>query len=224
MQKKKSEIRKRTSAEPIYQFWAWILLAWSIYRYFARFPEWADELFFKPIVFALPVLWYVTQKEKRSIETLGLTTKKIFTSLYMGLGFGFVFALEGFFTNIIKYGTLTIRPIESFAQYGLTLILILSLATSISEELLCRGFLFTRIYEVKKSILTAAFISSVLFVLLHVPILVTSVKLTGITLVIFFVTDIILGFTNALLFSFTGSLVAPVLVHLFWNMTMAMFL
>lgn len=212
------------SLEPVYQLWGWILLTWSLYRYFFKLPEAVDEFVAKPLVFVLPVLWYVLKKEKRNLSSLGLTGKKFFTSLYIGLGFGFVFALEGIASNAMKYGKIQINPIAALDRYGLGLLLILSLATAFSEELLNRGFLFNRIMEKTKSLPYAALLSTVLFTLLHVPILVTSLKLHGMTLVLFFVTDFILGLANSMLFYTTGGLLAPVLVHIFWNMTVALYL
>ncbi|OGB85006.1 hypothetical protein A2994_02495 [candidate division Kazan bacterium RIFCSPLOWO2_01_FULL_48_13] len=216
--------KQQTALDPVYQLWGWIALAWALYRYFFRLPEWADEFIFKPIVFVVPVLWYVLKKERRSLSSLGLTGKNLFTSIYIGLGFGFVFALEGLAANAIKYGRLQINPIEAFTQYGMVALILLSLATAFSEELLSRGFVFNRILEVKKSLPYAAIVSTALFVLIHVPILVTMHKLQGVTLILFFVTDIILGFANSLLFFRVRSLVAPILVHIFWNMTVALYL
>ena len=219
---KKTE--SRSSISHIYQLWGWVLLFWSLYRYFLKFPEWVDELVFKPLVFVLPVFWFVRKFEKKKMESIGLTGRNFFTSLYIGLGFGLVFALEGIAANAIKYGKLQINPIAAVGQYGLTLIIILSLATAFSEELLSRGFLFGRILEKTKSLPYASFISTVLFVFLHVPILVTSLKLQGVALALYFVTDFVLGLANSLLYYNTGSLVAPILVHIFWNMTVALYL
>ena len=94
-EKKKKQFAAISTLEPIYQVWAWILLAWSLYRYFLKMPEIFDEFVAKPLVFVAPILWYVYHKEKRKIDSLGLTTKNLFMSLYVGLGFGFLFALEG---------------------------------------------------------------------------------------------------------------------------------
>jgi uncharacterized protein len=210
--------------ESIYQVWAWILLAWSVYRYFLKFPEWTDELFFKPIIFIIPVLVYVFRKEKRDLESIGITTKHIFTGIYTGVGFGFLFAMEGLLVNWLRNGRIVINPIAAFAEYGMAQMLILSLATALWEELLSRGFLFHRIYEYSKNIVFSTLISTLLFVLLHVPILVTSLKLQGGLLGLFFFTNFILGCINSLLFLRTKSLAAPVLVHLFWNMTVALYL
>lgn len=208
----------------VVQVWGWILLFWSLYRYFVKLPEWVDELLFKPLVFVAPVLWYVRKYERQPLSSLGLTTRNLFTSIYIGLGFGLVFALEGLAANAIKYGRIQIVPIPALTQYGLLTLLMLSLATAFSEELLSRGFLFSRIYAKSKNLPYASILSTIFFVLLHVPILVTSLKLQGLTLVLFFVTDFVLGLANSLLFFNTGSLVAPILVHVFWNMTVALYL
>ncbi len=220
----KKKITKRIqSLDPVYRLWGWILLVWSLYRYFFKFPEWADEFIFKPLVFVVPVLWYVFRVEKRNLASLGITSKRLFTSLYIGFGFGLVFALEGLAANAIKYGGFKVSPIAAFQQYGFFLILV-SLATAFSEELLNRGFLFKRIYEKTKNLPFASFVSTILFVLLHVPILVTALKFQGATLILFFATDFVLGLANSLLYYNTGSLIAPILVHVFWNMTVALYL
>jgi membrane protease YdiL (CAAX protease family) len=208
---------------PIYHLWAWILLVWSVYRYFTRFPEWVDEFIFKPLVFVLPVAWYVVKREKRRLDSVGVTWKNFFPSLYIGIGFGLIFAIEGILAHYIKYKSFAVNPIAAFGTYGFGLIF-LSLATAFSEELLCRGFLFNRILEKTKKIIPSAVTVAILFILLHVPMLLTINKLQGTTLVIFFLTDFILSIANSMLFVTTGSLVAPMLVHLFWNMTVALYL
>jgi membrane protease YdiL (CAAX protease family) len=219
----KSVAKPTDSLEPVYQLWGWILLMWSLYRYFLKLPEWVDEFISKPLVFVAPVIWYVLKKEQQTLESIGLTGKNFFNSVYIGLGFGMVFAIEGIAAHAIKYGKLEVNPIAAFGQYGFFLI-VLSLATAICEEILSRGFIFNRIYTKTKYFPYAAFVGSILFILLHVPILVTTTKLTGATLVLFLVTDFVLAFANSMLFVNTGSLVAPILVHIFWNMTVALYL
>jgi membrane protease YdiL (CAAX protease family) len=213
----------KRSLSSVFRLWAWILLAWSLYRYFFKLPEWADEFIFKPLVFVVPVIWYVRNKEKEGLATLGFTWRNFFTSVYIGLGFGVVFALEGLVAHAIKYGKLDVNPIAAFQQYGFFLI-ILSLATACTEEILSRGFVFNRLYEKTKNLPYASIVSSVMFMMLHVPILVTMTKLQGTTLILFFVTDFVLAMANSLLYYNTGSLVAPILVHIFWNMTVALYL
>ncbi len=223
MAKKSPSSQQASVIEPIYRVWAWTLLVWSLYRYFVRLPEWADEFIFKPLVFVVPVIWYVTNVEKRALSSIGLTFNNFFKSIYIGLGFGEIFAVEGFLAHLFKYGRIEVNPIAVFQQYGFFL-LVMSMATAFSEELLSRGFVFNRLYEKTNNLTRAALIGAVLFLCLHVPILVTINKLTGMTLVLFFVTDFILAVANSMLFAMTGSLIAPILVHIFWNMTVALYL
>lgn len=223
-QKKAAAGEKSVSTEPVFQVWGWILLFWSLYRYFIHLPEAFDELFFKPLVFVLPVLWYVLRYEKRTLASLGIHAKNFGLSLGAGLLFGCMFIAEGMIANYMKFGTITITPIQAVSIYGIPGIFLLSLATAFSEELLNRGFLFQRLHEKTKNVSYATFMSTILFVLLHVPILLTTLKLQGVMLVLFFMTNLILGLTNSLLMYNTRSLVAPILVHVFWNMTVALFL
>jgi membrane protease YdiL (CAAX protease family) len=58
----------------------------------------------------------------------------------------------------------------------------------------------------------------------HVPILVTSLKFQGPTLILFFFTTIVIAVINSVIYLQTKSLVGPILVHFFWNMTVALFL
>jgi hypothetical protein len=56
-------------------------------------------------------------KEHRTIESIGITGKNVFNSIYIGLGFGMVFAMEGIAAHAIKYGKLDVSPIAAFKEY-----------------------------------------------------------------------------------------------------------
>lgn len=219
-----AETAKTNPLIGIFRTWAWILLLWSVYRYFTNFPEVIDEFIFKPLIFVVPVLVYVFRIEKRSWDSLGITWKNFFPSLYAGFGIGFLFAIQGLIANWLKYGEITINPINAFKEYGFFL-LVISLATSAWEELLGRGFLFNRFFEhSKENLVYAAAYSTAMFIALHVPILLTSLKFQGVTLLMFFATSVAISFANTILFRYTKSLTGPILVHLFWNMAVALYL
>lgn len=220
---KKATKQDTVQLESVFRTWGWILLAWSLYRYFFKLPEAVDEFIAKPLVFVAPVLWYIYKKEQRTLESVGVTTKNLFPSLYIGLAFGMAFAIEGLAVHFLKYGEVKVNPIAAFQQYGF-LLLVLSLATAFCEELLSRGFIFNRLFEKTRNLPYATAISSLMFLALHVPILVTTNHLTGPTLVLFILTDIVLAVANSLLFYNMGSLVAPIMVHIFWNMTVSLYL
>lgn len=210
--------------EWIYRFWAWQLLAWSLYRYFLHFPEWVDECIAKPLVFVLPVLWWVFSKEHNRWNSIGITKKNIGPSILLGTGIGALFIAMGLVASMAKYGSIVVHPIQAVSAYGMVGIITLSLITAFSEELLNRGFLFSRLFAVTKHLWYSVGMSGVLFVLFHIPVLVTSLKFEGSVLLVFFFSTFLLGVVNALSYAATSSILAPILIHFFWNMTVALFL
>lgn len=200
-----------------------ILVSWTVYRYFYRFSEPIDELIAKPLVFVLPVLWYTWQYEKGDWEKLGLKVGRLFRDLYFGIGLGMLLGIEGVIFNYFKYGGLNFQPILPIEGKGLLVFLGLSLATAMSEEILGRGFLFQQL-QYHLTDVRAVLLSSLLFLFLHLPIVVFVLHLTGVTLVIYLVSVFVLSVVNCILLQFSGSLVSPILVHAFWNMTIGLYL
>ncbi len=215
---------KQQHQEWIFRFWAWQLLFWALYRYFFQLPEWVDEFLFKPLVFVVPVLFYVINKERASLTTIGLTGRNFLKNLLFGLGMGVIFFLEGMGVNIATHGALNMQQLSTVAGYSLGFLTLLSLATAFSEEVLSRGFLFSRLYLQTKRLWYSIVLSTVMFVAFHIPILVTSLKFQGPTLILFVATSVVLAVVNSIVFVQTKSLVTPILIHFFWNMTVALFL
>lgn len=224
MEKQSSQKHQVHNPEWVYQFWAWQLLAWSLYRYFLRVPEWVDECIAKPLVFVLPVLWWIIRKEHTTAHSVGITKKNFAASVLLGIGIGAIFLAMGLVASMAKYGSIVVHPIQAVSTYGTVGLIALSLITAFSEELLNRGFLFSRLLSVTKNLWYSSLMSSVLFVLFHVPVLVTSLRFEGGVLLAFFFSTFLLGVVNALSYATTSSLVAPILIHFFWNVTVALFL
>jgi membrane protease YdiL (CAAX protease family) len=211
----------------VFLVWFCILLVWSFYRAYFRLPEVIDELLVKPIVFAFPILYLVVVRENKSLKTLGLMPdrKSFMLDVYIGVVLGIIFALEGLFANYVKYGTYSFSPLPAIlAGGGLLPFIGINTATSVSEEILGRGFLYNRLLKGKKGQFTASVLSSLLFLLLHIPILFTQLHLTGTTLIIYPLSILLLSITNCYVYSLRGSLVLPILIHTFWNMTVALYL
>lgn len=211
----------------VFIVWFVIFLIWTFYRAVFFFPEGVDEFFVKPIVFALPVLYIVLAKEKKKLKDLGLSPKPnaFFNDLYIGVVIGVLFALEGLLMNYFKYGKFSFAPILSVkVTGGLGIFFLINLATSLWEEILGRGYMYQRLYKISKNQFWAAFTSSFLFLLLHIPILFTRLHLTGTSLLVYPLSILLLGITNSYIFSLRGSLTLPILIHTFWNMTVALYL
>jgi membrane protease YdiL (CAAX protease family) len=211
----------------VFIIWFLIFIIWAFYRANFYFPEWVDELIVKPFVFVLPVLFVILIREKKKLEDLGLTPKlrNFFPDLYIGVVIGIIFALEGLLANFLKYGRFSFLPIlPARISGGMTSFLLLNLATSIWEEILGRGYLYKKLYDLSHDQFGAAVTSSFLFLLLHIPIMFTQLHLMGSSLLIYPLSILFLGIVNSYLYAYRGSLVLPILVHAFWNMTVALYL
>ncbi|KKQ01984.1 MAG: hypothetical protein US11_C0002G0043 [Candidatus Roizmanbacteria bacterium GW2011_GWA2_36_23] len=204
--------------------WAIILIIWAIYRANLKMPEWFDELIAKPLVFVLPVYWYIKNIDKKDLfSSLYIKPKLFFQDLIYGVFIGGIFFLTAIFANFLKSGEL-FKINNAINSQNIALIIILAIATGISEEILSRGFVLKKLYEESKNIYTASFFASILFFFLHVPILFTNVKLVGNLLLLFMATDIILSLVNSFLFLDRKSLFLPILIHAFYNIALIFFI
>jgi len=211
----------------VFAVWFAIFLVWAVYRAKFFLPETVDELLVKPLVFVAPVIYIVLLREKKKLAELGLAPlpKNFFLDLYIGVVIGILFAIEGLLANYLKYGQFSFTPLVAVKLGGgVVPFLLLSLTTALWEEILARGYLYKRLYEPGKNQFGAAVSSSFLFLLLHVPIMFTRLHLTGTLLLIYPLSILILGICNSYLFTLRGSLVLPILIHAFWNMTVALYL
>ena len=207
--------------------WFVIFIIWAFYRAYFTLPEAIDEFIIKPLVFVFPVLYIVLIREKKKLKYLGLAPKlkDVMLDIYIGVIVGILFAGEGLFANYIKYGKLSFETITAFKVAGGVIpFLIMNFSTSLWEEILARGYVYNKLQELSQNQFWAAISSSFLFLLLHIPIMFTRLHLSGVSLFIYPLSILILGITNCYLFSLRKSLVLPILVHTFWNMTVALYL
>src|SRR3989339_765422 len=87
--------------------WAIILIIWAIYRANLKMPEWFDELIAKPLVFVLPVYWYIKNIDKKDLfSSLYIKPKLFFQDLIYGVFIGGIFFLTAIFANFLKSGEL----------------------------------------------------------------------------------------------------------------------
>ncbi len=209
---------KVTPTQKALNLWAIILIIWSVYRSFFSMPEWFDEFIAKPMVFVLPVLYYLVKIDKKNpLEALNLNLKGkkfmsdlVYSLIIIGLFFG-----AALLAIYVRTRVLPSLIIPGFAS--LALVAVTALATGVTEEILSRGFVLKKLYDESKNYFSAIFISSILFFILHVPILFTNAKITGNLLLTFMATDMILSIINGVIYLQRRSLTAPILIHTFYN-------
>jgi membrane protease YdiL (CAAX protease family) len=204
--------------------WAIILIVWSIYRAKFKMPEWFDEFIAKPMVFVLPVYYYIVKKENKDFLTeIYLKSKLFISDIFLSLMVVVLFFSSAVTANYIKFNKLIFFK-GKFEPVDILVIVVIALATAISEEILSRGFVLKKLYEESKNVYTASFLASILFFFLHVPILFTNPRISGNTLLIFMATDMILSLANSYIFLERKSLVLPIMIHALYNITTILFI
>lgn len=218
---KKKEI---TPAQKALNLWAIILIAWAFYRTYFKMPVWFDEFIAKPIVFVLPVFYFIRKIEKGNIVQ-GLYIKRdwnVFIKEFLiSLAVGFILLMTAVISVFLK--TRELNFLNNFPDFNrLGAVIILALVTGITEEILSRGFVLKRLYEESKNIYSASFYASILFFFLHVPFLFTNAKINGNLLLMFMATDILMSMVNGLVFLQRRSLTIPILIHAFYNIVISL--
>ena len=214
---------KSTPTQRSLNLWAVILIVWAVYRAKFKLPEWFDEFIAKPTVFILPVYYYIKKIEKKPFfSAIDLKFKIALPDFLIALIIGGIFSFSAILANIFKFKKLILFQ-HPIGVESLLFMIALALATGISEEILSRGFVLKRLYEESKNIYTSSFFASILFFFLHVPILFTNFKLTGDLLLLFLATDMVLSLVNCFVFLQRRSLVVPILIHAFYNLSIILF-
>lgn len=215
---------KTSPIERTLNIWAVILIVWSIYRANLRLPEWFDEFIAKPMIFVLPIYYYITKKEKNNFfAEMNWKLKFNKNDYLLGIGLGAIFFVAASLGNLVKSGKIVFFPHQQITFLSVTLIILTAFATSFSEEILSRGFVLKRLYEESKNIYTSSFFSSLLFFFLHIPILFTNIKITGNLLLYFMATDIILSLANSFIYLDKKNLMLPIMIHAFYNLSIYFF-
>jgi hypothetical protein len=80
----------------------YLLIVWGFYRFLFQLPEAVEELFIKPVIWLLPV-FFLLKKERKGLDSLGITSKNLFPAVYYALGLGAFFVVEALIINLIKY-------------------------------------------------------------------------------------------------------------------------
>lgn len=202
--------------------WAIVIIVWAIYRSYFRtdLPQWIDEFIAKPIIFVLPVFYFIKRYEKRSFfGGLDFHLNSLLPDLLIGGAIGLIFLSMGILGNYMNMGVF-IPPEKQIFLTDAIMFTALALATGLTEEILTRGFVLKRLYNESKNIYTSSFLVSILFFFMHIPILFTDDNIRGALLIQIMITDMILSLVVSLLYLERRSLLVPVLIHMFYNLSL----
>lgn len=219
-------IRKKTPIQNVLNIWAIIMILWALYRwhYQTSLPIWVDEFIAKPLVFITPIFFYITRIEKRKFLE-GVTLNKPLPTkyIYTGIAIGIVFFITGFLSFFLKEQSLSIQSVLSHLSTPLWLLIIVAIATSISEEIVSRGFVLKRLYEDSKNMYSSAFMASILFFFMHIPIFFTNQNIVGTSLLQIMATDLLFSLAVSFIYMQSKNLYLPILIHALYNISIYLF-
>jgi len=213
-------VKKETVLKNITIYITYLLLFWGFYRLLFKLPDNIEETVVKPIFWIIPLL-YLLRIEKASLESIGVTLKNLFPSIYLALGLGSLFVLEGLLGNFIKYGQLNF-----IANIGEKLIFsgfVISLATAVTEELAFRGYIFNRLWKIFGKEIPANVVTTLFWTLIHVPIVIFVWKYPLMDSLVYLLLTTVYGAGSAFIFARTQNIISSVLLHVLWEWPIILF-
>lgn len=185
----------------LWYYYIYLILVWGSFRYFIRLPEVVEELWFKPVLWLIPLFWWnLALREK--IVMFG---KKWGQSLILGLMVGVFYFL------ILKF-----RNLGSF-QVDFNLIGI-AFATAVTEELTFSGFVAGYLEKIRRGKMFNLIIVGLMTAVIRLPILLFVYQATGSEILGVMLVALASGVINAWIRVRSGSVAGSVLARLGMNL------
>lgn len=193
--------------------WFGISSIWFLYRATTMLPEWIEEIILKPLIFVGPVMLLLNFRHSLNVTALGLRFKPVRPILVWGMLLGTGLVIEALVVALYKGNILR-------TQLSVTLLvnnLLISSATAFSEEILYRGFLMERFWQLFKNPWSANILSATLFMLAHVGQALFVLHYQNSELFKYLGSMILLGVINGFIYYKTRSVIASGFFHTLWN-------
>jgi membrane protease YdiL (CAAX protease family) len=187
-------------------------LIWGSFRYFIRLPEVIEELWFKPVLWLVPLFWWnLALKEKIVMFGNPPTDKSVrqtggwIKSLILGVIAG------AFYFLILKY-----KNITGF-RFDINLVGV-ALATAVTEELVFSGFVAGYLEKIRKGNLFNLLIVGLMAAAIRLPILLFVYQATGREVLGVLLVALASGVINAWIRVKTGNVSGSILARLGMNL------
>ena len=213
-------VNKTSIIKSVTVYSVYLLLFWAFYRFLFRLPDEVEELVVKPVIWLIP-LYYFVRKEGFGFSTLGFTFKNLFPAIYLSIGLGSIFVLEGIVTNFLKYGHFSfganIGTMPLMASFGL------SFATAFSEETAFRGYIFNRLGYALNNEWTANIVQTIIWTAIHIPVAFFVFNLSLPAALVYLSITAIFGFGSAFIFARTNNIWGSIFLHVLWEWPIILF-
>lgn len=211
---------KKNYLKHVVVYAAYLLIVWGIYRLLIQLPAGVEELVVKPAIWLIPI-FVITKKENLGLDSLGITLKNLFPSVYLALALGSFFVIEAVLVNFLKYGGLKFAA--NIGSQSFPAALGISFATAISEEVSFRGYIFNRIWIALKSEWWANIITTFIWISIHIPIYIFVQKFSLSILTINLLITGIFGLGSAFIFARTKNVFSSIFLHVLWEWPIILF-
>ena len=191
----------------LFGYYVYLLLAWGCFRYWVRLPEVIEELWFKPVIWLVPLFWWrISLKGKPK-----LFNNKWFLSGFMGMAVGL------FYFSLIRLLTPASWEGIGGANWSLNLIGI-ALTTAVVEEITFSGMVLGILDWIRGKKLFNLVVLGFMVVGVHLPINIFVFGLQGKelvgVLVWLFSVAVINGWLRRKTENVTGSIIARFILML----------
>lgn len=189
------------------------MFAWTAYRIFFLFPEWVDECIAKPVVWLGPLVYL----QKNYIKTILQSIKKdIVRNSLFGFSVGLLYFILYTVLSRVSMGLPLVNP-DHLSALQLVLQIIIALFTGCVEELLFRKFILERALLLFHDSIIANSFSSLLFTLIHLPIILFVYKYSVPITISYLALLFISGFVYGAVYLKNRSVGASAITHAVWN-------
>jgi len=177
-------------------YFVYLVIVWGSFRYFVRLPEIIEELWFKPVLWLLPLIWWQFSLKSR-------------LNMFKGNKVGAL--LWGLLGGVIYVILLRVLVGRSFSldvnKVGIAFV------TAVVEELTFAGFMLSVLLAEKKGEEWSLFFVSLGFALIHLPINIFVLHLPIVALLGAFLLAFCVGMINGFLRLRSKSVWSPILAH-----------
>jgi gas vesicle protein len=195
-----------------------IFILWMLYRSLFAFPVWFDESIGKALFFGVPVWLFVTMTRNKEIVD-SFAPGRLYKGLLLGVAIGGVFGFVAAILSVFSKGTL-LQATPLFAAPEFWGEFVLAICTAFWETLVFYSFAMTMIRAKypKWSLTKQAVLTSIIFVLFHIPNTFLRFEIGAVSGVIFLL--FLFAFGQAYLFAARKNAYALVLSHAIWGLVL----
>ncbi|HWA52410.1 MAG TPA: CPBP family intramembrane glutamic endopeptidase [Patescibacteria group bacterium] len=214
------KVSKTTLIKHVTLLFTFLLLVWGFYRILFQLPDFVEEIIIKPVIWIIPV-FYLVKLEKNNLQSIGITWKNLFKGIYLSLFLGALFTIEAVIANFFKYGQFNFAA--NLGNETLFTSLAISFATAISEEIVFRGYFFTRIWAVLGNEWQANIITTIGWTIIHIPITIFVNKLDPLSAAVYLFLTFVFGLGSAFVYARTKNISSSIFLHVLWEWPIALF-